>query len=288
MDFVSGLPKSKGKDVILVVVDRLTKYAHFIALSHPYTVQKVAEMFMSNIIKLHGPPSVITTDKDAIFTSKLWQELFHSMKISLHFSTAYHPETDGQTERVNQCLEQYLRCMAFSEPKKWADWLPTAEWWYNCSYHTTIKMSPFQALYEYPSPFLTELRLLEIVSVEAHATLSDKENMLKVLQQNLALAQHDMKKFADPKRIVRSFNLGDMVYLKMQPHREHALGSENPLKLASKVVQSILHTPAGGQASLQASATSRNTPSQCISHESAEETPWSQSSPECLSAVGHL
>jgi hypothetical protein len=114
MDSVSGLPKSKGKDVILVVLDRLTKYAHFIALSHPYTV---VEVFMSNIIKLHGPPSVITTDRDAIFTSMLWEELFHSMKISLHFSIAYHPEIDGQTERVNQCLEQYLRCMAFSEPK---------------------------------------------------------------------------------------------------------------------------------------------------------------------------
>jgi hypothetical protein len=117
MDFVSGLPKSKGKDVILVIVDRLTKYAHFLPLAHPYTVQKVADIFMSNIIKLHGPPSVITTDRDAIFTSKLWQELFQAMKVSLHFSTAYHPESDGQTKRVNQCLEQYLHCMAFSEPK---------------------------------------------------------------------------------------------------------------------------------------------------------------------------
>jgi transposase InsO family protein len=146
MDFVEGLPKSKGKDVILVVVDRLTKYAHFLSLSHPYTVQKVADLFINNIIKLHGPPTVITTDRDRIFLSKLWHEIFSAMQISLHFSTAYHPETDGQTERVNQCLEQYLRCMAFEEPKKWCDWLPAAEFWYNSSHHTAINMSPLRSI----------------------------------------------------------------------------------------------------------------------------------------------
>jgi transposase InsO family protein len=150
MDFVEGLPKSKGKDVILVVVDRLTKYAHFIPLAHPYSVQKVATLFMDTIIKLHGPPTVIVTDRDRIFLSKLWQEIFSALQISLHFSTSYHPESDGQTEQVNQCMEQYLRCMAFEAPQKWMDWLPTAEYWYNTSFQTSIKMTPFEALYEYP------------------------------------------------------------------------------------------------------------------------------------------
>jgi hypothetical protein len=156
------------------------------------------------------------------------------MKISLQFSTAYHPETDGQTERVNQCLEQYLRCMAFGEPKKWASWLSTAEWWYNCSYHTAIKMSPFEALYEYPPPSLAGLPVDPTLSKEAQDTLTEKDHMITVLQQNLAQAQHYMKKYADKKRTERTFALGDMVYLKMQPHREHALGQGNPLKLASK------------------------------------------------------
>jgi hypothetical protein len=154
MDFIEGLPTSNGNNVILVVVDRLTKFAHFLPLSHPYTVHKVDTLFLDNIFKLHGLPKVIVSDRDRIFTSKLWQELFSALKVDLHFSTAYHPESDGQTERVNQCLEQYLRTMAFQEPKKWSTWLTTAEWWYNSSYHTAIKTSPFEASYEYKPPQL--------------------------------------------------------------------------------------------------------------------------------------
>jgi hypothetical protein len=171
MDFVEGLPKSQGKDVILVVVDRLTKYAHFIPLSHPYTVQTVADKFMDHIVKLHGPPASIVSDRDTIFTSKLWKDLFSSFNIALKYSSAHHPETDGQTERVNQCLEQYLRCMAFQEPKKWHQWLPTAEWWYNCSYHTAIKMSPFEALYEYAPPLLHQLSVPCNVAADITVTI---------------------------------------------------------------------------------------------------------------------
>jgi transposase InsO family protein len=138
MDFVEGLPKSRGKDVILVVVDRLTKYAHFIPLSHPYSVQKVADLFMENIIKLHGPPASIVSDRDKIFTSQLWKDIFAAFNAQLIYSTSRHPESDGQTERVNQRLEQYLRCMVFQQPKKWCDWLAAAEWWYNCSYQSAI------------------------------------------------------------------------------------------------------------------------------------------------------
>jgi transposase InsO family protein len=128
MDFVEGLPKSGGKDTILVVVDRMTKCAHFIALAHPFTAQSIAQLFIDQIIKLHGIPVAIVTDRNNIFTSKLWQDIFKSMKISLQFSTTYHPQTGGQTERVNQCMESYLRCMIFHEPKKWISWLPLAKY----------------------------------------------------------------------------------------------------------------------------------------------------------------
>jgi transposase InsO family protein len=112
---------------------------------------------MDQVFKLHGPPIRILTDRDIIFTSKLWQDLFKAMKVSLHYISSYHPQTDGQTERVNQCLENYLRCMAFLEPKKWSSWLPLAEWWYNTNFHTSLKTSPFEALYGYPSPLISEI-----------------------------------------------------------------------------------------------------------------------------------
>jgi hypothetical protein len=234
MDFIEGLPTSNGHNVILVVVDRLTKFAHFLPLSHPYTIHKVASIFLDNIFKLHGLPKVIVSDRDRIFTSKLWQELFSALKVDLHFSTAYHPESDGQTERVNQCLEQYLRTMAFQEPKKWSTWLTTAEWWYNSSYHTAIKTSPFEALYEYKPPQLQEISIADSVSPEAHSTLQEKSDMIQTLQRNLLLAQKKMKKYADMNRTPRTFQVGDMVYLKVQPHRETALGHGHSLKLSSK------------------------------------------------------
>jgi hypothetical protein len=185
MHFIERLPTSKGKNVILVVVDSLTKYAHFLPLAHPYTVHTVATLFLDNIFKLHGLPKVIVTDRDRIFTSKLWQEMFAALKVDLHFFTAYHPESDGKTKRVNQCLEQYLRTMAFLEPKKWCNWLTTAEWWYNSSYHTAIKTTPFEALYEYKPPQLQEIAIPSLVTPETQVTLQEKTAMIPVLQHNL-------------------------------------------------------------------------------------------------------
>jgi hypothetical protein len=234
MDFIQGLPKSRGKEVILVVVDRLTKYAHFIPLAHPYSVQTVADAFMNTIIKLHGPPASIVSDRDSIFTSHLWKQLFSKFKTQLNYSTAYHPESDGQTEQVNQCLEQYLRCMAFQQPKKWCDWLAAAEWWYNCSYYSAIQMSPFQALYEYSPPLLQNIPVPLNESRETLTATAEKENMVTLLQQNLLKAQTRMKKYADAKRTDRTFAVGDFVYLKSKPYRETALGMHNRPKFTPR------------------------------------------------------
>lgn len=189
MDFIEGLPKSHGKDVILVVVDRLTKYVHFVAMSHPYSVEQVVEVLMNNIHKLHGMPMAIVTDRDRIFTSQFFQEVFKAMKVYLRFSTAYHPQTDGQTERVNQCLESYLRNMTFKEPQHWYSWLALAEWWYNTTYHTSLQMTPFQALYGYPPPRINEFSLPCNVSAEARVTIEQKEEILQKLKTSLAEAQ---------------------------------------------------------------------------------------------------
>lgn len=106
MDFDEGLPKSNDKDITLVVVDRFTKYAHFLPLKHPFTAKEVINLFTDNIFKLHALPTVIVTDRDRVFTSQIWQALFTSLEIKLHYSTSYHPETDGQTERVNRCPQK--------------------------------------------------------------------------------------------------------------------------------------------------------------------------------------
>ena len=138
MDFVEGLPISGGKDVVFVVVDRLTKYGHFIGLKHPYTAAVVVQAFVDNVFKLHGLPSIIVSDKDPIFTSNFWKELFKIQGVSLHLSSAYHPQTDGQTEVVNKGLETYLRYIAGDQPRTWFRWLSLAEWWYNSTHHSAI------------------------------------------------------------------------------------------------------------------------------------------------------
>lgn len=147
MDFIDGLPMSFGKSVIFVVVDRLSKAAHFMDLSHPYSASSVAQAFLDNIFKLHGFPQSITSDRDAVFLSDFWRELFSLPGVALNMSSAYHPQSDRQTEVVNRCLETYLRCMSSDTPKMWSKWLPLAEYWYNTNFYTAFQTTSFEAVY---------------------------------------------------------------------------------------------------------------------------------------------
>lgn len=117
MDFIEGLPKSHGKEAILVVVDRFTEYRHFIALTHPYTAEGVSKVFMENVYKLHGLPKDIISDKEKVFHSGFWHTVFKQLHMHLSLSTPYHPQSDGKTERVNKYLETYFKCMIFQRPK---------------------------------------------------------------------------------------------------------------------------------------------------------------------------
>ena len=116
MDFIDGLPTSRHYNCLLAVVDKLTKFAHFIPLKHPYTPSKIAELFVDNMYRLHGMPLSLVSDRDPIFTSNFWQAVFRATRTQLKLSTANHPETDGQTERVNQSIECYLRCFINAHP----------------------------------------------------------------------------------------------------------------------------------------------------------------------------
>lgn len=117
MDFIEGLPPSGGRTVIMVVIDRLSKYAHFLSISHPYIATIVARVFLDNILKLHGFPLNIVSDRDPVFTNQFWKELFKLSGTKLLLSLAYHPQMDGQTEVMNKALEGYQRCFLGDRPR---------------------------------------------------------------------------------------------------------------------------------------------------------------------------
>ena len=148
MDFITGLPNSKGKSVIAVVVNRITKYAHLCSLSHPFKASTVANSFMETVQKLHGTPNIIISDRDPIFTGNFWTKLFSCLGAQLAHSSSNHPP-DGKKDILNKCLEGYLQCFVADKQIEWVKWLPLAEWWYNTSFHTSSKMTPFMALYGY-------------------------------------------------------------------------------------------------------------------------------------------
>jgi hypothetical protein len=232
MDFIEGLPKSGKFDTILVVVDKFTKYAHFLALAHPYTALSVAQLYFNGIYKLHGLPQAIISDRDRVFTSTLWKELFTLSDTRLMMSSSYHPQTDGQTERLNQCLETFLRCAVHSCPKEWSKWLPLAEYWYNTSFHSALGTTPFQALYGH-SPRSLGIADPSTVTVHDLSTWLTERNLVNnLLQQHLLRAQQMMKQQADKKRCEKEFKVGDMVYLKLQPHIQSSVAVRSSQKLS--------------------------------------------------------
>ncbi|KAA0062823.1 ty3-gypsy retrotransposon protein [Cucumis melo var. makuwa] len=188
MDFITGLPRTlRGFIVIWVVVDRLTKLAHFVPGKSTYTASKWVQLYMSEIVRLHGVPVSIVSDRDARFTFKFWKGLQTAMGTRLDFSTAFHPQTDGQTERLNQVLEDMLQACALEFPGSWDSHLHLMEFAYINSFQATIGMAPFEALYG------------------------------KCCRSPICWGESRQKSYADVRRKDLEFDVGDKVFLKVAP-----------------------------------------------------------------------
>lgn len=234
MDFITGLPSSSGKTVIWVVVDRLSKFAHFIALPTTVTAPTLATVFLTEIYRLHGVPKTIVSDRDKLFISQFWRALFKALGTTLAFSSSYHPQTDGQTEVLNRCLETYLRCFVCDQPHHWTRFLHLAEFWYNSSYHSAIGMSPFKALYGRSPPSLSGYSPPATKIDSLNALLGQRALILKTLKFNLTQARQRMVQLANTHRLDKEFAEGDWVYLKLQPYRQLSVFRRSSQKLSRR------------------------------------------------------
>lgn len=245
MDFITKLPKSHGFDAILVVVDRLRKYSHFLLLKHPYSAKTVAEVFVKEVVGLHGIPVSIVSDRDPLFLSVFWKELFRLQGTQLRMSTAYHPESDGQTEVINRILESYLRCFCSEQPKGWSRVIPWAEYWYNTSYQSAARCTPFETVYGRAPPSISRFIPGE-TPVEAVAQdLLTRDEAIKQLKFHLNRAQDLMAQLANKNKHPTDIGVEDWVYLKIRPHKQLSMCAGLHPKLAAryygpfKVIQKV-------------------------------------------------
>lgn len=218
MDFITKLPKTAtGCDTIWVIVDRLTKSAHFLAIKETDTMERLTRIYLKEVVTRHGVPISIISDRDSRFTSRFWQLLQKALGTRLDMSTAYHPQTDGQSERTIQTLEDMLRACVIDFGRGWENHLPLCEFSYNNSYHTSIKAAPFEALYgrKCRSPVCwTEVGDSQLLGPEIIHETTEK---IVQIQNRLKAARDRQKSYADTRRKPLEFQIGDRVMLKVSP-----------------------------------------------------------------------
>jgi hypothetical protein len=217
MDFIVSLPPSpSGNDAILVTVDRFTKMAHFSATKTTADATDVARLFLQDVYRLHGLPVDIVSDRDKIFTSNFWRHLLALLGVEPNLSTAFHPQTDGQTERVNQVLEQYLRIFCNYQQDNWQELLPLAEFAYNNSVHASTSKTPFLANYGCCPNSVTTVtpRALSSANPAADDLIKSLHAVHKQLALDLAEASATQARFYDRKvKEAPPFKVGDQVWL---------------------------------------------------------------------------
>jgi hypothetical protein len=220
MDFVVGLPKApSGQDTIWVIVDRLTKRAHFLPIKVIDSMDKLAELYVREIVRLHGVPIFIVSDRDPRFTSRFWEKLQSATGTKLNFSTTYHPQTDGQSERTIQTLKDMLRLCVLDFKWSWIRYLPLVEFAYNNSFQATIGMAPYEALYgrKCRSPlYWDEVGESQLLGPEL---VQETKEKIALIRKRMLTAQSRQKSYEDKHPRELEFAVGDLVYLKVSPMR---------------------------------------------------------------------
>jgi hypothetical protein len=251
MDFITGLPRTpSGYDSIWVIVDRLTKSAHFVPVKTTFDGKKLAELYMTHVVCRFGCPKKIVSDRGTQFTSRFWKQLHEALGTDLNFSTAYHPQTDGQTERVNQILEDMLRACALDFEGTWDRCLPYTEFSYNNSYQASIQMSPNEAMFG--RKCRTPLCWNEVgeALVFGPDMLKAAEEQVKLIRERLKTSQNCQKNYADNRRRDLEFEKGDHVYLRVSPLRGmRRFGMSG--KLAPRYIGPYLITARRGEVAYQ-------------------------------------
>lgn len=212
VDFIVKLPISDGFDSVMVVVDHFSKSAHFIPAKETWSAQDLASAFVSNIFKLHGLPDKIISDRGTVFMSKFWSSVLDHLRISPAPSTAFHPQTDGQVERINAILEDYLRHFVSMEQNDWACWLAIAEFLYNNTTSSSTKFSPFFAIHGYHPRYNSLVASSGIPSADQF--ISHIQDIQLQLQENLKTAKENQARFYNKgRRVDVQYNPGDLVWL---------------------------------------------------------------------------
>jgi hypothetical protein len=204
MDFITGLPRTNKKhDSIMVVVEKLTKAAHFVPVNTTHTTTNIAEIFMKEIARLHGIPRTIISDRDTKFTSKFWRVLFKGFGTNLNFITSYHPQTEGKIERFNRIIEDMMRMYVIDKPSKWEDYLHLVEFAYNNEYQDSLRIIPFEDSYERKcnNPVSWDNPADRVIL--GSELLKDMEDQVVNIKHNLKAAQDRQKVNVDKNRTTR-------------------------------------------------------------------------------------
>jgi hypothetical protein len=219
MDFITKLPLSEEPsteafyDSIMVIVDRLTKYSYYVPYKETNNAEELAYVFYRHIVANHGLPNEIISDRGPTFTAKFWQSLMSHLGLNHKLSTAFRPQTDGQTERMNQVVEQYLRCYINYQQDDWVEKLPAAQLAYNTAYNESTKLTPAYANYGFtPEPY-HEARESKHVNPAAIIKSEDLKTLHQDMRTELEFVRNRMNHYYNPKRMEGpSFKEGDMVY----------------------------------------------------------------------------